>query len=134
GLSRTPDRTVTDATRLSLDGWRALERGDAAAARAALDRAVQLRPDDGVHRYRRGRALLALQDRAAARADFERALQVRPLPPAPFVADSYCQLGAIFEASADRARAVSMYDAAAHAHGAWAATRDRAQRALARLR
>ncbi len=106
GLSRAPDRTTAEAARLSIDGWRAFERGDAAGALAALDRAVQLRPDDGVHRYRRGRVLNALQDRARARADFERALQVRPLPPAPFVAASYYELGAIFEASADRARAI----------------------------
>jgi tetratricopeptide (TPR) repeat protein len=120
--------------RLSLEGWRAFERGDATAALAALDRAVQLKPDDGVHRYRRGRAFLAKADRARARADFERALQVRPLPPEPFVAASYYELGAIFEASSDRARAVPMYNAASRAHGATAETRGLAQRALARLR
>jgi len=134
GLSRAPDRATSDAMRLSLEGWRAFERGDAARALAPLDRAVQLRPDDGVHRYRRGRVHLALADRVRARADFERALQVRPLPPAPFVAASYCELGAIFEASSDRARALAMYDAAARAHGAAAETRSLAQRGLARLR
>jgi tetratricopeptide (TPR) repeat protein len=134
GLSRAPDRISADAMRLSLDGWRALERGDATAALAALERAVQLRPDDGVHRYRRGRVFLATTDRARARADFERALQVRPLPPEPFVAASYYELGAIFEASSDRARALAMYDAASRAHGATAETRSLAQRALARLR
>jgi tetratricopeptide (TPR) repeat protein len=134
GLSRPPDRAAADALRLSLDGWRAFERGDPAGARAPLDRAIQLRPDDGVHRYRRGRVLAAQGDRTAARADFERALQVRPLPPAPFVAGSYYELGAIFEGSSDRARALAMYDAAARAHGAPADTRSAAQRALARLR
>jgi tetratricopeptide (TPR) repeat protein len=134
GLSRGPDRTAADATRLSLDGWRAFERGDATGALPPLDRAVQLRPDDGVHRYRRGRVLLATGERERARADFERALQVRPLPPAPFVAASYYELGVIFEASADRARAAAMYDAASRAHGAPAETRRLAQHALARLR
>ncbi|MFO7694617.1 MAG: hypothetical protein R6V57_16140 [Vicinamibacterales bacterium] len=134
GLSRTPARKTAEAARLSLDGWRALERHDAAAALAALDRAVTLRPDDGVHRYRRGRALSAAGDRARARVDFERALQARPLPPPPFVAGSYCELGAIFEASYDRPRAIAMYAAAARAHGAPAETRTRAERALARLR
>jgi hypothetical protein len=134
GLSQIPDRTVADATRLSLEGWRVFERGDAGGALAPLDRAVQLKPDDGVHRYRRGRVLLVKQDRARARDDFERALQVRPLPPAPFVAASYYELGGIFEASSDRARALSMYDAASRAHGASAETRSLAQRALARLR
>lgn len=134
GLARAPDRTAAEALRLSLDGWRAFERGDTAGARAALDRAVQIEPDNGVHRYRRGRVLEAQADRGGARADFERALQVRPLPPAPFVAGSYYELGAIFEASSDRPRAVAMYDAAARAHAAPAETRRLAQRALARLR
>jgi tetratricopeptide (TPR) repeat protein len=73
-------------------------------------------------------------DRAGARADFERALQARPLPPAPFVAGSYYELGAVLEAAGDRARALAMYDAAARAHGAPAETRSLAERALARLR
>jgi hypothetical protein len=134
GLSRTPDRTTTDAARVSLEGWRAFERGDRAGALSPLDRAVQLRPNDGVHRYRRGRVLLAAQERARARADFERALQVRPLPPAPYVADSYYQLATILEAASERARAVSLYQSAARAHGASADTRALAERALARLR
>jgi tetratricopeptide (TPR) repeat protein len=134
GLSRAPDQTGAEATRLSLEGWRAFERGEAAAALAPLDRAVHLRPDDGVHRYRRGRVLAARGDGARARADFERALQARPLPPPPFVAGSYYELGTIFEASSDRARARAMFDAASRAHGAPAETRSLAQRALARLR
>jgi predicted negative regulator of RcsB-dependent stress response len=134
GLSRVPDQATAEATRLSLEGWRAFERGDASSALADLDRAVQLRPDDGVHRYRRGRVLSARQDLAGARSDLERALQVRPLPPPPFVAASYYELGAIFEASADRARAIAMYESALRAHAGSAETRSLAQRALARLR
>jgi tetratricopeptide (TPR) repeat protein len=134
GLSRTPDRATTEAARLSLEGWRAFERGDRAGALALLDRAVQTRPDDGVHRYRRGRVLLAAQAPGRARADFERALQVRPLPPSPYVAESYYHLAAILEAASERARAVSLYESAARAHGAFADTRARAERALARLR
>jgi tetratricopeptide (TPR) repeat protein len=134
GVSRVPDRTAAEAMRLSLDGWRAFQRGDLTGAIAPLDRAVQLRPNDGVHHYRRGRVLLASEDRGGARAEFERALQVRPLPPAPLVADSYYQLATILEAAAERARAVSLYQSAARAHGASADTRALAERALARLR
>jgi tetratricopeptide (TPR) repeat protein len=134
GLSRAPDRLTAESTRLSLEGWRAFERGDADGALASLDRALQLRPDDGVHRYRRGRVLAAAKDVARAQSDFQRALQVRPLPPSPFVAASYYELGAIFEAAPDRARALAMYDAALRAHGASEETRSLAQRALARLR
>jgi len=78
--------------------------------------------------------LAARGDGARARADFERAIQARPLPPPPFVAGSYYELGTILEASSDRTRAVAMYDAASRAHGAPAETRSLAQRALARLR
>ena len=53
---------------------------------------------------------------------------------APFVAGSYYELGAMFEASSDRARAIAMYTAASRAHGAPAETCARAERALARLR
>jgi len=134
GLSRQPDRISADAARLSIEGWRAFERGDAARGLTSLDRAVQLRPDDGVHLSRRGRILFALGELARARADLERALQARPLPPPPFVAASYCALGALWEASSDRARAIAMYDAAARVHAADAGTRSLAQRALGRLR
>jgi tetratricopeptide (TPR) repeat protein len=134
GLARTPDPITAEAARLSLEGWRAFERGDAAAAIASLDRAVELRPDDGVHRCRRGRVLAAVPEPARARADFERAVQARPLPPSPFVAASYYGLGAIAEAAGDRARALQMYDIAARAHAAGDDTRALALRALARLR
>lgn len=134
GLSRPPDRTGAEAARLSLEGWRAFERGSLADAASRLDRAVLLRPDDGVHRYRRGRVLSARQDRAGAQADFERALRVRPPPPAPFVAASYVELGVLFEAASDRPRAIAMYEAAARVSGAGPEPRDLAQRALARIR
>jgi len=97
---------------------RAFERGAADDALARLDRAVALRPDEGVHRYRRGRILAAREDRARAQADYERALQARPLPPPPFVAASYYELGALFEAASDRARAIAMYEHASRVFAA----------------
>jgi tetratricopeptide (TPR) repeat protein len=134
GLSHPPDRAAADAARLSLEGWRAFESGSLADAATRLDSAVQLRPDDGVHRYRRGRVYAARQDRARAQLDFERALQVRPSPPPPFVAASYLELGSLLEAAGDRARATAMYEAVARVRGASPETRDLAQRALARIR
>jgi len=134
GLAHQPDRTATEAARLSLEGWRAFESGSAEDAIVRLDRAVQLRPDDGVHRYRRGRVLALMQDGPRARTDFERALRARPLPPAPFVGAIYSALGALFEAEHDTARAITMYEAASRAHGATPETRDAAARGLARLR
>jgi tetratricopeptide (TPR) repeat protein len=134
GLSHPADRVAAEAARLSLEGWRAFESGSLLDAAARLARAVQLRPDDGVHRYRHGRVLAARQDRARAQTDFERALQARPAPPPPFVAASYLALGSLFDAASDRARAIAMYEAASRVRGASPETRDLAQRALVRLR
>jgi tetratricopeptide (TPR) repeat protein len=131
-LAHPPDRVAAEASRLSLAGWRSFERGSTADALATLDRAVQLRPDDGVHRYRRGRVHGAVQDRARAQADYERALNARP--PAPFIAASYVELGRLAEDAADRGRAVAMYQAAIRVRGAWPDTLDAARRALVRLR
>ena len=134
GLSRTPDARTTEACRLSLEGWRAFERGEIGQAAQRLDRAVELRPDDGVHRFRRGRVMEARGDRARALVDFERALQVRPAPPAPFVAGSFVACGRLYEAAGDRARATSNYQWATRVRGADAPSLDAATQALARLR
>ena len=134
GLSRAPDARTTEAYRLSLEGWRAFERGALGEAGPRLDRAVELRPEDGVNRFRRGRVLEARGDRVRALADFEKAIQVRPAPPAPFVAGSFVACGRLYEAAGDRARAVSNYEWATRVAGADAATHDAATQALARLR
>jgi len=134
GLSRTPDSRTTEAYRLSFEGWRAFERGAIAEARERLDRAVALRPDDGVHRVRRGRVLEAKGDRTSAIADFERALQIRPAPPAPFVAAAFVACGRLYEAAGDRARARSNYEWATRVVSANPPDTDAATQALARLR
>jgi len=134
GLARTPDSRTTEAYRLSLEGWRAFERGAIAEARERLDRAVALRPDEGVHRVRRGRVLEAKGDRASAIADFERALQIRPSPPAPFVAAAFVACGRLYEAAGDLARARSNYEWATRVVGANPSDTDAATQALARLR
>ncbi|MCX6545465.1 MAG: hypothetical protein NTV05_13780 [Acidobacteria bacterium] len=134
GLSRTPDARTTEAYRLSLEGWRSFERGALGEAARQLDRAVALRPGDGVHRFRRGRVLEATGDRARALVDFEQALKARPAPPAPFVAGSFAGCGRLYEAAGDRARAISNYTWATRVGGADASTRAAATQALARLR
>jgi tetratricopeptide (TPR) repeat protein len=134
GLSRTPDARTTEAYRLSLEGWRDFERGAVSEAAQHLDRAIELRPDDGVHRFRRGRVLEAQGDRARALVDFERALQARPAPPPPFVGGSFAGCGRLYEAAGDRPRAISNYTYATRVHGADASTIDAATQALARLR
>jgi len=134
GLSHAPDRSAAEANRLSLEGWRAFERGASDEAIAKLDRAVQLQANDGIHRSRRGRVLLARGDRARALADFERVTQARPMPPAPMLANAFLECARMYEGSGDRARAVSSYEWATKVRGIDAATQTEAQQALARLK
>ena len=63
--------TRADAYRLSLEGFRKLERSDLAGAEAALTRSIALDPDDPVARYRYGRVLQARRQDAPALAQFE---------------------------------------------------------------
>ena len=118
GLRQTPDRSRAEAWRLSVDGWRAFERHALSDAAAALDRAVQLAPLDGIAWYRRGAVHDAQGDPARALAAFERAVQVRPSPPAPFVANALLEAGRRYLANGDRARAISTWDAALRVRGA----------------
>lgn len=131
GLDRAPDRTAAEAYRLSIEGWRAFERGQHAESALALDRSLHLRPDDGVTRYRRGRVWLAAGDPARALAEFERAWSARPRPPAPYVAMSHLESGHLYLAAGDRARAAAAYEQAARVHGGGAATKAAALRGQA---
>ena len=62
GLRKRPDADTALAYRLSIEGWRALERGDLTTAARALARSLALRPDDQVTRYRQARLLAAHND------------------------------------------------------------------------
>jgi tetratricopeptide (TPR) repeat protein len=132
-LRRKPDARAADATRLSLEGLRRLERGDAAAASASLDRAVRLAPRDFVTRARYGRALAARRLDAKALAELDRALNAPGGAPPSLVAAAYIDAGALHERAGRRASAVEMYRAAARVFGGGAAMRAEALRALERL-
>ena len=55
---RTPDAQHAEAYRLSLEGWRLLEKNDLEGAEAALERSLALHSGDPVAHYRMGRVLL----------------------------------------------------------------------------
>jgi tetratricopeptide (TPR) repeat protein len=129
GVRTSPDPARADAWRLSLDGWRAYERGALAEAATSLDRAVRLAPLDGVAWYRRGVVQDAQGHRAEALAAFERAAQVRPSAPPPVVAKALYEAGRLHLANGDRARAASAWDAALRVRGAEPATRDAIEKA-----
>jgi tetratricopeptide (TPR) repeat protein len=125
-------RMKSPAYRLSIAGWRALMRGDTAAAAEAIDRAVALTPADQVTRYRKARLLLAQRNERAAIEALESVIASPATPPHIYAAA--CLDGArAYERQGDAARAVELYQLTIDAFGvdprAWSA----AQRALARL-
>ncbi len=132
-LSRAPDSRLAEAYRLSIDGWRALERGALAEATASLTRSIELNPLDPAARYRLGKVYLARGDMAHARAEFDRTIAARPVAPPWFLAAAYVETASIAERDGDRARAAELYRLAAAIGGAEAQTRDAARAGLARV-
>ena len=65
-MRHTPNPRHAEAFRLSLDGWRRLERNDLPGAANALERAIALDPHDPVARYRLGRVLQTRHNDVAA--------------------------------------------------------------------
>jgi tetratricopeptide (TPR) repeat protein len=132
-LRRAPDPVRASAYRLSLEGWRRLERNDPATAETLLARAVSLYDRDPVAHYRYGRVLQARKDVAAALTQYEVAIRgARECPP-PIAAAAYLEAARLYERAGRRDRAIAAYRAASTWFGAAADTRAAAMRALARL-
>jgi tetratricopeptide (TPR) repeat protein len=158
GLRRRSDQTPARAYRLSLDGWRALERGDAAGAVSSLAQATALTPDDPVMAYRYSRALAATGDRTGARRWLERVVQAQAAVPAFALSAACVDLAALIEqtrlpiastrmerndAGADKGRgeerrvrseALSLYERGLSIVGGDRRAQERARTAIARLR
>jgi tetratricopeptide (TPR) repeat protein len=133
GIARRDPPARGEAYRLSLEGWRAFERGEHTRARSSLARAVTLAPDDRVIRYRYGHVLLR-EDAAAARVHLERAV-AGPVDDAPtFVARASVDLARLHETRGEIADAIRWYERATSTFGAERETMAAAERALARLR
>jgi tetratricopeptide (TPR) repeat protein len=132
-LRRAPDPKPREAYRLSLEGWRAFERGSLEPAAAALTRAVELDPADEVARYRLARVMSARGDTARAKPLLEHVISARTTP--TFVLASarvaYAQL---LERDGNRDRAIEQYRDAADLVGGDTRARDDARGALQRLR
>lgn len=134
GLKRTPPADQATAYRASLQGWRALERGDTRAAAPLIAQAVALRPADPVHRYREARLLIALRDDTGAQRALARVLGARPEQAPTIYAAACLDAGAIAERQRDTARASELYRRAEQVFGADARTVADARRARERLR
>lgn len=130
---RGPDQRRADAYRLSLYGWRRLEQQDLLAAANALERSLQLNPDDPVARYRYGRALQGRKNDPAALVQFETAIRGYRNCPAPILADTYLEAARLHERGGRRDRALAYYRTAANTFGSARETRAAATRALSRL-
>lgn len=132
-LRQTPDLQAAEAYRLSLVGWRALERGATAEAEAALTRAAALSPSDAVVRYRYGRMLQASGDTSRAREELEKVTAAAPSAPAVILSSALVAYAHLLEGAGDLTRAQTMYQRAIELAGGDRRARDDARRALRRL-
>ena len=133
-MRKTPNAVTAEAYRLSLEGLRRLEKGDAAGADGLLTRSLTLDPKDPVARYRYARVLLAKKDDEDALRQFDAAIRGARDAPAPIVASAYYEAARVHERLARREKAIEYYRAAMAWFGGADETRANARRALVRLR
>jgi tetratricopeptide (TPR) repeat protein len=131
-LDAALDRMKAPAYRLSIEGWRALERGDTAAAAQALDRAVALAPEDQVTRYRKARLLLVQRSEKAATEALEAVIASPGTPPHVYAA-ACLDAAQAHERQGNVARAIELYELTVAAFGVDPRAKSTAQRALVRL-
>ncbi len=132
-LRRAPDRQHAEAYRLSLDGWRRLERNDLTGAGAALARSLELNGTDPVTHYRYGRLSQARTDDRGAIAQLEMTIRHARTCPAPILGAAYLDLARMHERAGRRDQAIAHYRTASSLFGAAGETHVAATRALARL-
>lgn len=133
GLRSRPDAIASRAYRMSIDGWRAFERGQLTDAARMLGQALALRPGDHVARIRLARVRLAQQDDTAALEALEHVIAAGSTEPPAFFALACLDAARLYERRNDRARAIESYTLAFDAFGVDAESKTLAQRALARL-
>lgn len=131
-LDEALDRMKSPGYRLSIEGWRALERGDTAAAAQALDRALALQPSDQVTRYRRARLLVAQRNDPTAIEMLEGVIASPATPPHVYAA-ACLDAAQAHERQGGVARAIELYELTVAAFGVDPRAKNSAQRALARL-
>ena len=132
-IRKAPHAATAEAYRLSLEGLRKLEKGDAPGAEALLTRSVKLDAKNPVARYRYARVLLARKEESAALAEYESAIRSARDCPAPIAAAAYYEAARLHERLAHRDKAIEYYRIASTWFGGADVTRVLAQRAIARL-
>lgn len=133
-LHRAFERRLADpAYRLSLEGWRAFERGDLETAARALARSIALRGGDPVTRYRQARLLVARGEPSAALPILEGIIRDRSRTPPTVYAEACVEAARIHARMGDVARAASLYADASTVFGADERTKAAARREAERL-
>ena len=132
GLARAPERAAGDAYRLSLEGWRAFERGDSSTAATQLTQARTLAPADAMIRVRLARVIAHAQPERAL-AEFDAVIATRPqVTPAALTAAQVWS-GELLESRGAQAQALDRYRAATRVFAGDSRLADVARKALARL-
>ncbi len=133
GLKAAPNAVDAAAYRLSIQGWRALERGAIDEAAQALGESLMLRPADLVTQYRQARLLKAQKNDAAAMSLLDTVMSAGAAVPPAIYAAACVDAARMHEEHDSRARAIELYQAVGAVVGADRVTRDAAHDALARL-
>jgi len=118
GLKTTPTASQTAAYRASLQGWRALERGDLRAAAPLVAQSIALQPADPVFRYREAKLLIAMRDDDGAKRALDRVLNGRADAAPTIYAAACIESAAIAERQRDSAQAIEYYRRAEQTFGA----------------
>ncbi len=127
-----PNRDTALAYRLSLEGWRAFERGELAEASRLLARSRALRTPNPTTRYRQARVWLAERRATEAVEALESIVSDPATPPHIFASACYHAARAL-EEQGTTTRAIELYRLVVGAFGVDPTLRNDAQRALARL-
>jgi tetratricopeptide (TPR) repeat protein len=132
-LRTAPDPRAGLAYRLSLEAWRALEGGRVDQARRIMDLSYNIRHDDPVMLYRHARILEAQHAITTAIGVLELVITARATTPPSIFADACADAARLYESIDRPQRAIELYRTARSVFGVDQRTRERAERALARL-
>jgi predicted Zn-dependent protease len=132
-LRRALDRLASPAYRLSLEGWRSLERGDLPQASRALTQSLALAPGDPVTQYRYAKLLFAQGQEEEALLVLAEIHKRHDSTPATIYALACVDAARVKERQGDVRVAIDLYRSATTVFGGDRRVRADAQRQLSRL-
>jgi predicted negative regulator of RcsB-dependent stress response len=132
-LRRFNERLAQPAYRLSLEGWRNLERGNLAEAARALAQSLALKRDDPVTQYRYARLLFAQKREEEALLVLAEIHKRHATTPPTIYALACIDAARVKERQGDLAVAIDLYRSATTVFGGDRRVKTEAQRQLARL-